>query len=602
MDNATLTVPQALSRAFSAYSAGKLGEAEQLCQQIIDADGGQFAALHLLAIVQSGLGKKATALASYDRALSLRPDHAEVLCNRGVTLHQLERFEEALASYDRALASRADYAEALSNRGNTLRSLNRLDEALASYDRALAARPDYAEALCNRGAALHEQNRFEEAVASYDRALTIRPDYINALCNRGGALQRLNRFDDALASYERALARAPNHAEALSNRGITLHRLGRFEEALASYDRALAVRPDYGEALCNRGVTLHEMRRFDEALASYAGVLAVRPDYAEAHFNEGLCRALRGDYRRGLPKFEWRWQAEQSQQKRNFREPLWLGSEEIAGKTILLHAEQGFGDTIQFCRYVPLVAARGARVVLEVQGPLRRLMSGLSRNGLFLNGLPLNGLAGAPETVARGEPLPAFDLHCPLLSLPLAFGTGLETIPSAAPYLRAEAQSLANWKERLEPARRRRIGLCWSGGPTLRHRSMKLKELLPLLDLEFDATLVSLQKEVPSEDVPMLRNQSKLLHFGDELQDFSETAALISQLDLVISVDTGVAHLAGALARPVWVLLPFVPDWRWQLEGDTSPWYPTARLFRQDASRAWPDVVARVADALRKFG
>ena len=258
---------------------------------------------------------------------------------------------------------------------------------MASYDRALAARPDYAEALCNRGAALHEQSRFEEAVASYDRALAIRSNYINALCNRGGALQRLNLLDDALASYERALALAPNHAEALSNRGITLHRLGRLEEALTSYDRALAVRPDYAEALCNRGVTLHEMRRFDEALASYAGALAVRPDYAEAHFNEGLCRALRGDYQRGLLKFEWRWQAEQSQQKRNFREPLWLGSGEIAGKTILLHAEQGFGDTIQFCRYVPLVAARGARVVLEVQRPLRRLMSGLSLNGLFLNSL-----------------------------------------------------------------------------------------------------------------------------------------------------------------------------------------------------------------------
>jgi tetratricopeptide (TPR) repeat protein len=583
MERFALPIPTAtiLSGAFSAYSSGRLSEAEQLCQQILASDGKHFAALHLLAIVQSGVGKKTEALASYDRALSMRPDHAEVLCNRGVTLHQLERFAEALASYDRALALRGDYAEALSNRGNTLRSLNRLDEALASYDRALAARPDYAEALCNRGAALHEQNRFEEAVVSYDRALTIRPNYINALCNRGSALQRLNLLDDALASYERALVLAPNHAEALSNRGITLHRLSRFEEALTSYDRALAVRPDYAEALCNRGVTLHEMQRFDEALASYAGALALRPDYAEAHFNEGLCRALRGDYQHGLPKFEWRWQTEQSQQKRNFSEPLWLGSEEIAGKTILLHAEQGFGDTIQFARYVPLVAARGARVVLEVQRPLRRLMSGLS-----LNGLLLNSLAGAPETVARGEPLPAFDLHCPLLSLPLAFGTGLETIPSAAPYLRAEARSLANWKERLEPARRRRIGLCWSGGPTLRHRSMKLKELLPLLDLEFDATLVSLQKEVPSEDVPMVRNQSKLLHFGDELQDFSETAALISQLDLVISVDTGVAHLAGALARPVWVLLRFVPDWRWQLEGDTSPWYPTARLFRQDASRA----------------
>jgi hypothetical protein len=290
-----------------------------------------------------------------------------------------------------------------------------------------------------------------------------------------------------------------------------------------------------------------------------------------------------GDYQRGLEKFEWRWQAEQSRQKRNFAQPLWRGSDDIAGKTILLHAEQGFGDTIQFGRYAPLVAARGARVILAVQKPLSRLMS---------------GLAGAADVVTSDEPLPAFDVHCPLLSLPLAFGTRLETIPSATPYLRAPAQSLTHWQERLGPLRLPRIGLAWSGGPTLRHRSMQLKDLLPLLDV--DARFVSLQKDVPAEDATVLKDHSKLLHFGDELTDFSETAALISQLDLVISVDTAVAHLAGALARPVWVLLPFVPDWRWQLNGDDSPWYPTARLFRQDASRAWDKVIARVHAMLRE--
>jgi tetratricopeptide (TPR) repeat protein len=587
MDDATPTVPQALSFAFSAYSAGKLGEAEQLCQQILASDSNHFAALHLLAIVQSALGKKTEALESYGRAVNLRGDHPEVLSNRGVTLHELERFEEALGSYDRALAVRPDYAEALSNRGNTLRSLNRLDEAVASYDRALAARPDYAEAHCNRGAALQAHHRFDEAIASYDRALAIRPDFVAAICNRGGALQQLGRFDDALASYDRALTFAPNHAEALSNRGVTLQRRKRFEDALASYDRALTVRPNYAEALCNRGVTLHEMRRFDEALASYAEALAARPDYAEAHFNEGLSRALIGDYERGLQKFEWRWRAEQSDQRRDFRQPLWLGADDIAGKTILLHAEQGFGDTIQFARYVPMVAARGARVILEVQKPLRRLME---------------GLAGATDIVAGGEPLPAFDLHCPLLSLPLAFGTRPEAIPAATPYLRAPSREMEGWKQRLGHGRRPIIGLAWSGGPTLRHRSMKLKALLPLLDSDRDATFVSLQKEVPSEDLPALKNQSSLAHFGHELSDFADTAAVVSQLDLVISVDSAVAHLAGALAKPVWVLVPFVPDWRWQFDGDDSPWYPTARLFRQDESRAWDRVIARLRAALSEFG
>ena len=587
MDHATLTAPQALSFAFSAYSAGKLGEAEQFCQQILASDGNHFAALHLLAIVQSGLGKKTEALESYDRALSVRPAHPEVLSNRGITLHQLEQFDEALDSYDRALAVRPDHAEALSNRGNTLRSLNRFDEAVTSYDRALAARPDYAEAHCNRGAALQARNRFDEAIASYGRALAIRPDYVTALCNRGGALAQLGRFDDALASYERALTLAPNHAEALSNRGITLHRLNRLEEALASYERALMVRPNYAEALCNRGVTLHEMRRFDEALASYAQALAARPDYAEAHFNEGLSRALIGDYERGLQKFEWRWRAEQSDQRRDFRQPLWLGADEIAGKTILLHAEQGFGDTIQFARYVPMVAAQGARVILEVQTPLRRLMG---------------SLAGATDIVARGEPpLPAFDLHCPLLSLPLAFRTRPETVPAATPYLRASSQDVEGWKQRLGPRRGPMIGLTWSGGPTLRHRSMKLKELLPLFDSERDATFVSLQKEVPSADLLALKNQSNLLHLGHELGDFADTAAVISQLDLVISVDTAVAHLTGALAKRVWVLVPLVPDWRWQLDGDDSPWYPSARLFRQDESRAWDRVIARLCAALSKL-
>jgi tetratricopeptide (TPR) repeat protein len=528
-------------------------------------------------------GTREAALESFDRALMLQPDQAEVLTNRGVALHQLRRFDQALASYDRALAVEPDYAEALANSGNSLRELKRHDEALASYDRALAIKPDYVDALCNRGVVLYDLIRLPEALASYDRALAVRPDYAPALCGRGVALHGMKRFKEALASYDRALALWPDYAEALCNRGVTLHELGRFEEARSSYEQALAVRPGYAQAHCNLGVTLHELKAFDEALENYDRALAIRSDYAEAHFNEALCWLLLGDFARGLEKYEWRWECEQKREKRDFAQPLWLGSQEIAGRTILLHAEQGFGDTIQFCRYASSLAARGARVVLEVQRPLAALMRSLD---------------GPVEVVVKGDPLPAFDMHCPLLSLPLASGTRSETIPAACPYLRAPLELSRQWLKRLGDGRPK-IGVAWSGGPAHRHRSMTLETLAPLF--AHDATFVSLQKEVPDQDAASLKSLTGLIHFGGALESFADTAAIIANLDLVISVDTGVAHLAGALAKPVWVLLAVVPDWRWGLERHDSPWYPTARLFRQDASRRWDSVVARLRDTLHEL-
>ncbi len=759
MANPTFSPQQQFSRAVSAYEAGKLVEAERICQQIIDNKRDLVDVLHLLAIVQSNLGKKQTALASYDRAVNLRPDCADVLFNRGNTLHELNRFEEALASYDRALNLQPDYADALFNRSNTLHKLKRFEEALASYDRLLELRPDYAEALFNRGATLramkrfgealasydravrlrpdyaeaifnrgntlratkrfeealasydhflklrpdhaealsnrgatlhelkrfeeallsydralklrpeyvealfnrgatlHELKQFEEALASYDRALKLRPDYAEALSNRGATLRELKRFEEALASYDRVLKLRPDYAEALSNRGNTLHDLKRFEEALASYDRALELRLDYTEALFNRGTTLHDLKRFEEALASYDRALKLRPDYAEAllnrgntlhdlkrfeealasyecafklrlgyaealsnrgntlHdlkrfeealasydralklrpnyaealFNEAVCRLLIADFDRGWDRYESRWGIDRLRTaKRNFVQPRWTGKDNLQGKTILLHAEQGFGDAIQFCRYVPLVVERAARVILEVQRPLRELMTTLT---------------GAAQIVSRGDPLPDFDMHCPLLSLPLAFGTRLETIPSTTLYQRASPQALVNWDARLASRKHRaRIGLAWSGNPLHlndHNRSMRLSSLLSFLDT--NATFVSLQKDVRPEDATVLKNQSDLLHFGDELETFADTAALISTLDLVISVDTSVAHLAGALTKPVWVMLPFIPDWRWLLDREDSPWYPTVRLFRQDETRTWDSVITRVRTALDDF-
>jgi tetratricopeptide (TPR) repeat protein len=569
--------------------------------------------------VLGGLKRFDEAVASFDRALSLRPAYAEAFCNRGVVLYALRRFEEALASYDRALALRPDYIEALCNRGNALAALKRFGEALASCDRALAMQPDFAEALCNRGVALHALERFDEALASYDHAIALRPNHAEAVCKRGATLQALERFDEALASYDRALALRPDYIEALSNRAPALHALQRFDEALAScdralavqpgfaeahchrgnalhalkrsnealasFDRALAARPDYAEVLHNRSVALYGLKRFDEALVDSAGTLAIRPDFAEVHFNEACCRLATADLLRGWQKYEWRWQTgEQKRHRRNFIQPLWLGSGEIAGQTILLHAEQGFGDTIQFCRYVPRVVERGARVILEVQEPLQGLM---------------RSLPGAAQIVSPDDPLPDFNRHCPLLSLPLAFATTLETIPAATPYLNAPPRAAMDWSARLGPRTRPRIGLAWSGRPNQKngHRSIGLGALSPLFDL--NATYVSLQPGVRDADAAMLHGFGNLIHFGHELKDFTDTAALISNLDLVVSVDTAVAHLAGALARPVWILLPYIADWRWLVDRDDSPWYPTARLFRQDETQEWDGAVARIRAALQ---
>lgn len=422
-------------------------------------------------------------------------------------------------------------------------------------------------------------------MASCDRTIALQPDYAEAHSNRGNTLKELKRFSEALASCDRALALRPDFATAELNRANVLHELKLFEEALAGYDRASGLRPDYVEALTNRGVTLHDLKRFDEALGSYDRAIAVQPDYAEAHYREAFCRLLIGDFQRGWPKQEWRWKSNQlSDVKRSFSQPLWLGSSDIAGQTILLHAEQGFGDTIQFCRYAPLVAERAGRVILEVQSALHALMC---------------DLPGIAQIVSRGEKLPEFDVHCPLLSLPLALGT----IPSKTPYLRPSHSAALSWNERLGSAARPRIGLAWSGSPTHKNdhnRSIALGSLLLSL-AGIDATLVSLQRDVRTVDAAVLHRRTDILHFGDELKNFSDTAALISNLDLVISVDTGVAHLAGALAKPVWVLLPFIPDWRWRLDCEDSQWYPTARLFRQDATRTWDGAIERIQVALRDY-
>lgn len=574
-----------LNQGLVLNALGRPEDAVASFDRAIALDAGLAEAHNNRAVLLATLGRHEEALKSYRAALALAPGNAGTLFNQGNALKDFGRCDEAIASYDSALALEPGHAAALCNRGIALQTLKRSEEALASLDAALALAPDIAEAHLNRGNVLNDLKRHDEAVAGYDNALALRPNYLEALSNRGIALHALGRNSEALASYDRALALHPGYAEALSNRGIALHALGRDEEALASFDRAIALKPDYVDAYGNRGATFYNLRRLDEAQADFDRALALQPDLPVAHWNQATARLLAGDFARGFAEYEWRWQREAMiAAKRDFPQPLWRG-EDIAGKTILLHSEQGFGDTVQFCRYLPAVAARGARVILEVEAPLQRLMA---------------TLAGGAEVIAKGSPLPAFDTYCPLLSLPLAFGTTLETVPSVTPYLRADAQDAAVWQERLAGTPRPRVGLVWSGNPSHMHdadRSIAFAALLPLLGI--DARFVSLQKDVRKRDAKALAAHPDILQPGGMLNDFADTAALLSQLDLVIAVDTSVAHLAGALAKPVWLLLPYIPDWRWLLKRETSPWYPTARLFRQDDSRSYDNVIARMRDALR---
>ena len=383
----------------------------------------------------------------------------------------------------------------------------------------------------------------------------------------------------------RALALDPRNVEVLSNRGAALRSLDRPLDALADYDRAIALAPGHAPAHTNRGVALAALNRFAEAREAYDRALALAPGDARARYNRGLARLVQGDLAGGFRDHEARWTGSDTQRgPRELGAPQWNG-EDISGRTILLHAEQGLGDAIQFARYVPMVATLGANVVLEVHAPLVPLLAQLE---------------GAARAIELGSPLPRFDVHCPLMSLPLAFGTTLDSIPSAVPYLRAPPGHLERWRARLGPATRPRVGLAWSGSLTLkndRNRSIALERFARLRALHLD--FVALQKDLRDVDRPALAAGPALAQFPAELADFRDTAALVDLMDIVVTVDTSIAHLAGALAKPVWLLLPFSPDWRWLLERADSPWYPTMRLWRQPRPGDWDAVLGEVEAGLR---
>jgi tetratricopeptide (TPR) repeat protein len=543
--------------------------------------------------VQRELGLQEEALISYGKALAIKPDYADAACNRGMALQDLDRPEDALASYDKALAVKPNHAEAACNRGIALQDLKRPEEALASYDKALAIKPDYAEAAFNRGNALMDLGRLEQALASYGKALKIKPHYAEALNNRGSALKRLNRPGEALESFDKALAIKPDYAAALNNRGITLGELERLGEALESFDKALAIEPDYADALNNRGVTLRELKLIGEALDSFDKALAVKPGWAEAAFSKSICLLLGGRFEDGWLLYESRKKVAGNVRhfsSRSFPQQQWSGEKSLGGKTLFIHWEQGFGDTIQFCRFAKLAEQRGAKVVFSVQNRLYRLLQALSPTIEFID-----------ETQAPAE----FDYYCPLLSLPLAFQTTLDSIPGDAQYLRAEPDRVRKWRDKLGDEGFK-IGIAWQGSKNKvdAGRSFRPAEFLGVSRAP-NVRLISLQKSNGSEHLRDLPQGMKVESLGEDFDAggdaFLDTAAVMENLDLVITSDTSAAHLAGALGRPVWVALKHVPDWRWMLDRVDSPWYPTMRLFRQQARGDWKGVFLEIEKALNEL-
>ena len=564
----------------------KLDEAMARYQQALRLKPNYPEAHYNLGIVLARQEKLDEAVACYQQALHLKPNYPEAHNNLGAVLARQGKLDEAMASYQQALRLTPNSAEAHHNLGLILAKQNKLDEAMASYQQALRLKPNYPEAHSNLGNVLQEQGRLDEAVASCQQALRLKPDSAEAHHNLGIVLAKQDKLDEAVASFQQTLRLKPDYPDAHHNLGIVLEKQDKLDEAMASYQQALRLKPDYPEAHNNLGIVLEKQGRLDEAVACYQQALHLKPDYPEAHWNRSLAWLQMGRFEQGWPGYEWRWKCKEFGSLPPFHPPLWDGSP-LDGRTILVHAEQGLGDTLQFIRYAPLVHQRGGRIILVCQPPLIGL---LTRS------------PGVERLVAQGEALPEYDVHVPLMSLPGLLGTTLESVPADVPYLDAEPQLVEGWRHRLGSYPGFKVGIVWQGNPKFRldHlRSIPLAQFAPLARVP-GVHLFSLQKGPGAEQLAAVTDRFPVTDLGRRLDDFMDTAAVLKNLDLVISVDTAIAHLAGALGIPVWVALPFVPDWRWLMDREDSPWYPSMRLFRQTRLGQWEDVFQRIAEALQR--
>ncbi|MBM4146324.1 MAG: tetratricopeptide repeat protein [Nitrospira sp.] len=501
-----------------------------------------------LALRKYQAGDLSLAATIYLEIIKFQPDNVNALLMLGITYVKLRNYDAAINCFNEAIKINPSFTEAYYNLGNALRDKKQFDDALTCYQKVLQLNPGYADAYVNLGIINRTKGLFSEEIICYQKAIEINPNSIEAYYNLGNALLDNEQFNDAAVCYQYVLQINPNIIQVYIYLGLILRITGRLNEALTCYKK----------------------------------VIQLNPNYAEAHWQMANILLLMGDFRHGWKEYEWLWKTEDYEnRKRSFSQPSWHG-QDIKGLTILLYAEYGFGDTIQFIRYAPLVAQLGATVIVECQKELTSL---------------LKSVEGIQNVISHGETLPGFDIHCSLMRLPIIFDTALENIPANIPYMTANPALVEKWRNRiLHDDSKLKIGLVWAG-ISMPRKYCSLEAFAPFAQLK-DITFYSLQKGKNKDQLKYPPKDIKLIDYTEEFYDFSDTAAFIENLDLVISIDTSVVHLAGAMGKPVWTLIPFVPDWRWFLNREDSPWYPTMRLFRQPALEDWVSVIAKILDKL----
>lgn len=531
----------------------KITNAKEIFNQILVKNPNHFNSLHILGLIAAHSNRHLLALELIGKAITINPNNAQALCHYG----------------------------------DSLEALNRFKEAITTYGMAIRISPNYAEAYYKTGAIFNKMLQFREAIVNFDKVIELKPEHAKAYNDRGIALLGIMQFNEALLFFTKSIELDSNSPDAYNNRGIVLAELHKFNEALISFNHAIELQPNHLEAHINQGNLFLELRNLEAACKSYDNAIKIKSDKAEAIWGKSVALLLNGEYKKGFELYESRWgKNDIAIHKRNFEHPSLLNVVEVYGKTIFIYAEQGFGDTIQFCRYCILLKDRGARIILEVPQALMGLLSSLQ---------------GVDALVEKGKCLPKFDYHCPLLSLPLVFKTDKGKIPFFTKYLFADKDKVNKWEKILGVKVKKRIGLVWSGSTIHKNdknRSFTLQNLLPHLSNEYQ--YVCLQKELREID-EKYHAESNIEFYGERLDDFTDTSALCELMDIVISVDTSVAHLAAAMGKTTWILLPYLPDWRWLLEGENSAWYKTVKLYRQGRDRDWNPVLTQVAKDLQAY-